>query len=352
MVDIPVNSQRNPVGYLARKFAINYNITKLVNIAGTAPATVPNLSATSALALAAYALLRLRTAQLAVTDDVGGAWDAELAAAQTLADKALAEVSASQGSFFPTAQRIFTKLQTYADNNNAGSIPAPGDLAADWATSRGALPVAAMLTVSQANHVALDIDLLSGVTNAETTEDVVVTQVAGRNWEEGETVEIGGIEFTMDTDFHLTADAPGQALAQTDFIAVISDGVSADVNRTIRLTITNTAPTANAIVTTVANNTAISKNFLTLSSGADANSDTIRITEINGVDVPTPFAAGNYEFTVDGKVFTLAKETGVVTAAAQAEADTWTGTFKIGDNDPVDPKETAATNWSIENLAP
>lgn len=114
----------------------------------------------------------------------------------------------------------------------------------------------------------------------------------------------------------------------------------------------NSIPTASNITTTVVNNTAISKNFVTLSTAADADSDVIRVSEINGVKIDYDSEANGYSatyaFEVDGKAFTFTKATQIVSAAAQLGADTWTGTFRIGDDEGG---ETALKTWSIENLA-
>lgn len=354
MVDIAVNSQNAPVEYLARRFLINHNITAMAKLAkGDTHRSPPILPATSALALAAFALLKLRTAQLAKLEAVGTDWDAYITEAETLADVALASVSASNNGYFPSAQRILDKLQKFAADNNGGDIPDPTELDADWATNKGASPVAATQTISQAKHIAVDIDLLSGVTNTESgTETLSVVSVDGENWELDREIVIGGVTYTMAASYHLTADAPADAVATTVVPVVITDGVTDPISRNLSITLTNTAPTADAIdVTDHVHNTPISYNFLTLSNAADANSDTVRVTEINGVDVPTPFAAGNYQFTVDGVVFTLAKATGLVTAAAQPGPDEFTGTFKVGDDDANDPKETAGLAWTITVLA-
>ena len=110
----------------------------------------------------------------------------------------------------------------------------------------------------------------------------------------------------------------------------------------------NVAPTAGNIVTTVVNNTAIGKNFLTLSAGADVDSDVIRVTEINGIPIDYTEAALIVAFVVNGKNFTFTKATQVVSAAAQVNPNTWVGTFKLSDDEGG---QTALKNWSIQNLA-
>lgn len=241
---VTVNTQRNPVGYLARRFAINYNLpvqSKVGDTPGVGTGRFPTMTAESALALAAFALLRLRTAQLAVTTDDAAAWDAELAAAQAFADDALAQVSATQGTHFPTAQRVYAKLQKWADDNSGGTIPAPGALALDWATNKGAQPVAAALAYSVENDTAYDIDLLSGVTNAEnTTETLSVLSVDGKTWELGRVIVVKGVSFTMAAGYHLTAPAAGVNKV-TAFDIVISDGVTDPITRAVTATTTTPA---------------------------------------------------------------------------------------------------------------
>lgn len=111
----------------------------------------------------------------------------------------------------------------------------------------------------------------------------------------------------------------------------------------------NVAPTVNNIVSTVANNTAISVNFLTASSSSDADSNVRRVKSINGK--PINYAANSattQTFVVDGKTFTFTKATQVLSATAQTAVKTWTGTFVIEDDEGgVAPERT----WSIQNLA-
>jgi hypothetical protein len=239
MVTIPVNSQKQPVEYLARRFLINHNLTTMAKLVkGDVHRNPPIIPADDALALAAFALLKLRTAQLAKLDADGTDWDDYIADAEALADFALASVSASNNGYFPSAQRIVAKLQKFAADNNQSTIPDPSDLADDWATNRGAQPVAAPLNYSIANDAAFNINLLSGVTNAEnTTETLSVLSVDGKNWELDREVVIGGVTFTMAPNFALTAPAFGANITFS-FVAVITDGVTAPVNRTINVTTT------------------------------------------------------------------------------------------------------------------
>lgn len=352
---IPVNVQTAPVEYLARRFLINHNITAMARLAkGDAHRSPPILSETSALAYAAFALLKLRTAQLAQLEEENpGDWDAYVAAAAAMADEALATVSASNNGYFPSAQRILAKLQKWAADNNGGVIPAPATLAADWATNLGAQPVAAAQNVSQAKHLAVDIDLLAGATNAEnTTENLSVVSVDGNNWVLNREIVIGGVTFTMAANFHLTAAAPADAMASTAVDVVITDGVTAPITRVLTIELTNTVPTANAVsVLDVVNGAPISVDFFAESAAADANGDNFRISEVDGVAVPLPFAAGNYVWTNNAVEFTLNKATGVVTAAGQVGPVAFTGTFKITDDDANDPKTTAAVAWDIGVLA-
>jgi len=243
MNDIVTNTQTNPVGYIARKFAINTNIVKLVDTIVTTN-NVPSLTQHQATALCTFALLRLRVAELAATDDgSGNTWDAEVTAAQTFADKVLKEAAQAFPGQMRDAADIFAKLQDWADVNNSGDIPAPGDLDADWFTSKGDQPAASAQVVTQENDVAFDIDLLDGVTNTESAvETLRVVSVDGKNWEADREIEIGGVTFTMDAEegFNLAAPAPEENFGPVTVPVVITDDVSAPITR--NLTISATTP--------------------------------------------------------------------------------------------------------------
>src|SRR5690606_11425361 len=108
---------------------------------------------------------------------------------------------------------------------------------------------------------------------------------------------------------------------------------------------TNAAPqSADPIVTTVVNNTAISKNFKTLSTAVDADSDVFRVSEINGERIDYDNGNPVHVFEVDGKEFTFTKATQIVSADAQLTPHTWVGTFKLADDEGG---ETDALAWSI-----
>lgn len=109
----------------------------------------------------------------------------------------------------------------------------------------------------------------------------------------------------------------------------------------------NAAPTANNVTRTVANNTAISFNFLTAASAADVDSDVLRIAEINGTTIDYDNPAATHVFAVNGKQFTFTKATQVLSANAQANPNTWTGTFKVKDDEGG---LSALRTWSVENL--
>jgi hypothetical protein len=128
MVSIPVNSQRAPVEYLTRKFAINYNLPTLGKLVDPTR-KFPNLTTDSALALAAIALLKLRVAEEGAGQGAGGGdWAAELTAAKAFADSALAAVSASHAGtgYFPTPARVVAALNIYKTRKGLASWPAPG----------------------------------------------------------------------------------------------------------------------------------------------------------------------------------------------------------------------------------
>jgi len=111
----------------------------------------------------------------------------------------------------------------------------------------------------------------------------------------------------------------------------------------------NVDPTGSDIpVQQFANNTPISVNFITVAAGADADSDVLRVSEFNGDAVDYSNDNLTQDFFIGTKKFTLTKATGVITSNATAVAQTWTGTFKIADDEGG---ETDAINWSIENQA-
>lgn len=215
MVTIPVNSQKKPVEYLTRKFAINYNLPTLGRLVKDG-VKFPALTTNSALALAALALLKLRVAENGKSQAAGAEWDAELAEAKTFADSALAAVSASHAGvgYFPTPTRVGSMLTRYATRKgNAGNKwSAPTAMDTNAFTAADAGPSGSAQAVSYAPSAPMNINLLAGVTDAE-GDAVTVTKVGSKNWAVGNTYQSGGVTFTMAANFTLTS--PGKPAAGT-----------------------------------------------------------------------------------------------------------------------------------------
>lgn len=242
MVTIPVNTQTKPVEYLVRKFAINHGLPRLAKLIDP-NAKFPVLTGSSANALAAVALLKLRVAENGKAQAAGAEWDAEVAAAQAFADAALAAVSASQAGagFFPTPARIADDLDRYAARKGLANWAAPGAYDVDAFTHANTAPVAAALTPSVDTATAIDIDLLSGATDAE-GDDIEVARVSGKNFVEGETFTIAdsnGVDvvFTMAANGHVTAPVQAAPATIGPFVAVLYDGRT-ETNRNVTVTIT------------------------------------------------------------------------------------------------------------------
>lgn len=223
-----INSERHPAEKLARRFI---NIHNLVLASKTANGAKPAMSQNQALALATFALLKLRTAQLALTDVASTDWQAEMTAAQTLADQALAAVSGTQNGFFPTAQRIFAALERYVTNSGLSTIPDPTVLPTNWYEQSIGLhaPVAGALAYSVAHTAVIDINLLSGVTEADLADTLAVTVINGHAAVDGQVYNVptasGGtipLTFHAGTN-HLSGPiSPAQVLPA--FPVVVSNG--------------------------------------------------------------------------------------------------------------------------------
>lgn len=110
----------------------------------------------------------------------------------------------------------------------------------------------------------------------------------------------------------------------------------------------NAVPTASNVTRTVVNNTAISFNLLTTALPADVDSDVLRVHEINGTVIDYENPAPTHIFSVSGKQFTFTKATQVLSANAQTSPNTWTGTFKIADDEGG---VSVSRTWSVQNLA-
>lgn len=244
--------QKKPSDFLNRDFANDTNLSSVINRA-EATLKFPNLTTDQSLALAAFALARLRLAQKcrAVADnaEIAGSvagWDAEIAAAQALADQALAAVAAAYPRF-RSGDAMYDLLKEYSeDSGEAVSVYHPAALASNWFTAA------------------------------------------------------------------------------------------------------NAAPTANNVTVNLASGAAVNSDIKALSSAADADSDVIYLSEINGVDVP---AVGTVQVVVNGVTLTAAR-TGVVTAPAGANnvgPKVVSTTFRIADDEGG---ETAAKTLTINFAAP
>lgn len=115
-------------------------------------------------------------------------------------------------------------------------------------------------------------------------------------------------------------------------------------------TTSNAAPVGavNVVVVLPANNDPISINLVELSTAADADSDLVRVDTLNGVDIDYTDGNDAAYFDVDGKSFTFVKETQLLTADAQIDPATWSGTFVLADDEGG---LTDEFTWSIENPA-
>ena len=224
-----INTERKPAEWLAKRFI---NIHNLVLASKTAIGAKPAMSQNQALALATFALLKLRTAELARTNANGTDWNAELTAAQALADQALAAVSGTQNGFFPTAQRIFTALSRFVTNTGLTYIPDPTALPTNWYEQAVGLhaPVAGALAYSVAYAAGIDVNLLSGVTEADLADTLAVTSINGYAAVDGQVYNIpngtGGfvaLTFHSATN-HLSGAAQPGALVLPAFPVTVSNG--------------------------------------------------------------------------------------------------------------------------------